>query len=141
MLTLKLRTSLHPIFELEALASLSPKWTLRVAYALRGRVLRFRALQSELQDISPKMLASSLKVLVEFGLVQRRQYETIPPRVDYWLTEMGEELVARLVLAAALMTEAHRHALSQRLAEAAPEGIGFFGRRTEGNPEHLPVRH
>ena len=79
MLTLELRNSLHPIFELEALAPLSPKWTLRVAYALRGRVLRFHALQSELEDISSKMLASSLKVLVESGLVERRQYETIPP--------------------------------------------------------------
>ena len=137
MLTRDLRTSLHPNFELEALTSLSPKWTLRVAYALRGRVLRFHALQSELEDISPKMLASSLKVLVEAGLVQRRQYETIPPRVDYWLTEMGEELIARLVLAAAVMTEAHR----RRLAEEAPERIGFFGRSPEGNPGHLPVRH
>lgn len=138
MLTLELRTSLHPIFELEALASLSPKWTLRVAYALRGRVLRFHALQSELEDISSKMLASSLKVLVESGLVERRQYETIPPRVDYWLTEMGEELIARLVLAAAVMTEAHRRHLAE---EEAPERIGLFGRWPEGNPGHLPVGH
>lgn len=77
-------------------AVFASKWTLPVASALRGRVVRFSVLRSERRDISQKMLSNSLKLLERQGLVQRRHYPVIPPGVEYRLTEAGEQLLERL---------------------------------------------
>ena len=87
------------------LAVFGSKWTFSVAAALRGRVVRFGALRLEQGNISQKTLSSSLKLLEQQGLVVRRQYATIPPRVEYSLTRMGEEVMARLVPLSDLMGE------------------------------------
>ena len=77
-------------------AVFASKWTLPVASALRGRVVRFGVLRSEHSDISQKMLSNSLKLLERQGLVERQHYPVIPPRVEYRLTEAGEQLLERL---------------------------------------------
>ncbi len=82
--------------ELEAFAVFASKWTLPIAYSLRGRVVRFGVLRVERSDISQKMLSSSLKLLERHGLVERRCYPVIPPRVEYSLTDVGEEVLERL---------------------------------------------
>lgn len=69
---------------------ISGKWaTLILRYLMDGPV-RF----NELQRLMPKMthatLSVQLKTLTENGLVRRTQYEDIPPRVEYSLTEIGE---------------------------------------------------
>ena len=53
--------------------------------------MRFGALQADL-GISSKTLASGLRLLVAHGVAQRRQYEAIPPRVEYQLTPLGQSL-------------------------------------------------
>lgn len=56
-----------------------------------GRRIRFGELETEL-EVSPKTLSRRLKTLVQAGLLVRRQYNEIPPRVDYEATEKTREL-------------------------------------------------
>lgn len=102
-------------------AVFASKWTLPVACALRGRVVRFSALRAEQRDISQKMLSSSLKLLERQGLVERRHYPVIPPRVEYRLTEVGEDVVQQLIpLAAVISRAAMDRAIDEaRVAEQA----------------------
>ncbi|MEA5039860.1 MAG: helix-turn-helix domain-containing protein [Clostridiaceae bacterium] len=66
------------------------KWKSRIICVLAEKqTLRYSALRYEMTDIADPVLASALRELMENGIVQRRQYEEIPPRVEYSLTEKG----------------------------------------------------
>jgi len=54
--------------------------------------MRFNTLRAELKHISSKTLSSRLKLLEELGFVQGRAFLEIPPRVEYHITEKGQEL-------------------------------------------------
>lgn len=70
---------------------ISGKWAVLILYYLESGPIRF----NELQRLMPKMthatLSVQLKNLVENGLVERKQYESIPPKVEYSLTEIGRK--------------------------------------------------
>jgi DNA-binding HxlR family transcriptional regulator len=53
---------------------------------------RFVELEDQILGISPRTLSARLKHLEAYGLVHRHQYPTIPPRVEYTLTERGKDL-------------------------------------------------
>ena len=57
---------------------------------------RFNAIGKAIPDISPKVLTETLKSLERDGLIQRRQYSEIPPRVEYSLTELGRSLMPHI---------------------------------------------
>jgi DNA-binding HxlR family transcriptional regulator len=66
--------------------------TLAILYGFGiGSPLRFTAIQKNL-DLQPKILTARLQELVGFGLLTRKAYNEIPPRVDYELTEKGKDL-------------------------------------------------
>ena len=75
----------------ELLTTRNSKWTLTVVLHLRHDTLRFSELQRDIGTISQKALTSSLRALERDGFVSRTSYATIPPRVDYALTELGTE--------------------------------------------------
>jgi DNA-binding HxlR family transcriptional regulator len=60
-----------------------------VLATLKGKVLRFSQIRCRLPGISPKTLSAVLKQFDRDGLVERRQYAVIPPRVEYELTQLG----------------------------------------------------
>ena len=69
------------------------KWTLQIVNNLaRDDARRFCELQEALGGVNPSTLSSRLKMLEEEGLVQRTQLSTVPPHVEYRLTEMGDQL-------------------------------------------------
>lgn len=68
------------------------KWTILVAEALSHGPLRFNALQRTIPGISHRMLTLTLRGLERDGLVERTMFPTIPPRVDYALTDAGHSL-------------------------------------------------
>ncbi|MDB5542325.1 MAG: Transcriptional regulator, HxlR family [Devosia sp.] len=74
------------------------KWTVEVIAALDGRIVRFGVIQRLVPGITPKMLSAVLHQLARDGLVHRRQYPSIPPRVDYELTGLGTRLAQLLSL-------------------------------------------
>ena len=73
------------------LASRQSKWTLVVVLHLRRDTKRFSELQRDIGTISQKALTQSLRALERDGFITRTSYATIPPRVDYALTELGNE--------------------------------------------------
>jgi DNA-binding HxlR family transcriptional regulator len=75
----------------EMLATRTSKWHLTVVLHLRRETRRFSQLQREIGVISQKALTASLRSLERDGLVSRTSFATIPPRVDYALTELGIE--------------------------------------------------
>jgi DNA-binding HxlR family transcriptional regulator len=77
----------------EILERIADKWTLLVIDALDGESeLRFTRLQQRVGGVSQKMLTKTLRQLERDGLVTRRVHATVPPRVDYRLTPLGEKL-------------------------------------------------
>jgi DNA-binding HxlR family transcriptional regulator len=69
------------------------KWTLQIVHRLlNARNKRFCELQEELGGVNPSTLSSRLKMLEDEGLVTREQVSSIPPHVEYSLTQKGSEL-------------------------------------------------
>lgn len=77
----------------ELLRTRRSKWTFRIVLQLRRDTKRFTELQREIGQVSQKSLASGLKILERDGIVSRKSYAVIPPRVDYRLTPLGLELL------------------------------------------------
>lgn len=76
------------------LSRIGDKWSMLVLFTLeKYGVLRFNELKLYIPDISKKMLSTALKVLEADGLVARKMYAEIPPRVEYRLTERGLTLI------------------------------------------------
>lgn len=73
------------------------KWGVLLLVALSERSMRWGELRRVVEGISEKMLAQTLRTLEADGLVHREVTGTVPPRVDYSLTPLGDELVVRLL--------------------------------------------
>ena len=69
------------------------KWTLLLVRDLAEGRSRFCELERSLEGISPRTLSLRLRALEEEGIVERRTYPEVPPRVEYQLTEKGEALL------------------------------------------------
>lgn len=81
----------------DAMAVLSRKYALETISIIDAHEpMRFKTLEDHLSDASSKTLSDRLDQLVKEGLVTRTQYEEIPPRVEYELTEEGREFRQRL---------------------------------------------
>jgi DNA-binding HxlR family transcriptional regulator len=74
-----------------ALAHLGDKWTLPIIRELSSGPMRFVELRRNLQQISTEQLRKRLNEMVADGLLAKQRYNEVPPRVDYWLTEAGED--------------------------------------------------
>jgi DNA-binding HxlR family transcriptional regulator len=75
------------------LARIGDKWSLLIVSTLGTGPLRFNDLRRHIADISQKMLSSTLKVLERDGLVKRTVLPSVPPQVEYSLTDLGFELL------------------------------------------------
>ncbi|MEV1055049.1 helix-turn-helix domain-containing protein [Streptomyces sp. NPDC049887] len=73
----------------EIFADVANKWALLIIEALGERTLRFGELRDEVEGISHKMLTQNLRMLERNGLADRKVHPTVPPRVEYSLTEPG----------------------------------------------------
>jgi DNA-binding HxlR family transcriptional regulator len=71
------------------LAQIGDKWSLLIILMLRDGEFRFCAIQRAIPDISQRMLTQTLRKLERDGLVRRTVTPSIPPRVDYAITELG----------------------------------------------------
>jgi DNA-binding HxlR family transcriptional regulator len=72
---------------------ISGKWTLLIIRDLADSSLRFCELERSLEGISPRTLSLRLRALEDQGVVERRTYPEVPPRVTYQLTDKGRALV------------------------------------------------
>ncbi|MEO1051026.1 MAG: helix-turn-helix domain-containing protein [Bacteroidota bacterium] len=69
------------------------KWKAVVLWYLRKGKKRFTELKAHVPDITDKMLSLQLKALESDGIVERKLYPEVPPRVEYQLTEEGKTLI------------------------------------------------
>jgi len=74
------------------------KWKGVILWHLLHKTLRFSQLQRRISDVTQKMLTQQLRELERDGLVHRKVYAEVPPRVEYSLTEKGESLRELLTL-------------------------------------------
>ena len=77
----------------DLMGHIGDKWTIMVIGNLAYGPLRYKQLQREIAGISQRMLTLTLKSLEEDGLITRTVYPTVPPRVDYELTQLGWTLM------------------------------------------------
>ena len=81
----------------QALSLVSGRWKLLILFHLfGGQVQRFSDLERLLPEISQKMLAQQLRQMENDGMVQRTVYPTVPPKVEYRLSEWGQSLCPAL---------------------------------------------
>jgi DNA-binding HxlR family transcriptional regulator len=104
------------------LARISDKWTMLVVRELGGGPRRFNAMRRTIGDISQKMLAATLRELEENGFVSRTVIPTMPPQVEYALTDLGRDFLcpvqslAEWVIANSARIDAARAAYAARQA-------------------------
>lgn len=85
------------------------KWTTLILRELLVGTRRFGELKSALSGISPKTLADRLRTLESQGIVTRKVYPEVPPRVEYTLTERGQSLGVIIEAMARWGAQAHVH--------------------------------
>ena len=79
------------------LALIGSKWSMLVLCSLRTGPQRTHALKRRLSGVSAKMLTQTLRELERHGIVARRDYGEVPPRVEYSLTPLGRSLATLVV--------------------------------------------
>ena len=79
------------------------KYKLRIIWALQQGPRRYGEIKKGLlrdisgsQEIAPRVLSRELKTLAAYGLIERRDYQVVPPKVEYSLTPLGVSLLSIL---------------------------------------------
>ncbi|MFE1595483.1 winged helix-turn-helix transcriptional regulator [Nocardia sp. NPDC058705] len=80
----------------EIFSDIANKWALLIVEYIGDNTLRFSELRDLVEGISHKMLTQNLRMLERNGLVERTVYPTVPPKVEYNLTESGQALRATI---------------------------------------------
>ncbi|MET9293614.1 helix-turn-helix domain-containing protein [Streptomyces sp. NPDC003077] len=80
-----------------ALGVIGGRWKVVILWALSERPARFGELRRLIPGVTEKVLASQLRELEEDGIVHRRAYDQVPPRVEYSLTPEGRSLNEALI--------------------------------------------
>ncbi|PPC76178.1 transcriptional regulator [Pokkaliibacter plantistimulans] len=104
----------------DVLDRLGDRWTVLIIYELENGTLRFSELRKQIGDISQRMLAQTLRTLEQDGLVNRTVYPTVPPRVEYSLTELGVSLLNPLNQMIAWAADNHEQVRAARAAYVPP---------------------
>jgi DNA-binding HxlR family transcriptional regulator len=103
----------------DVLARIGGKWSTLILTALAERPHRFGELRRALDDISQRMLTQTLRELQRDGLVSRKVFPTLPPSVEYALTDLGRSLLPSLT---ALIHWAELNHDAIRVSRAAFDG-------------------
>ncbi|MBE2321353.1 helix-turn-helix transcriptional regulator, partial [Solirubrobacter sp. CPCC 204708] len=81
----------------EVLNRVGDKWSLYIIVTLANGPLRFNELKRGIEGISQRMLTLTLRGLERDGLLTRTMFPTIPPRVDYELSEVGHSVLISVI--------------------------------------------
>ena len=77
-----------------AIYFLGGKWKIRILfYLFNNKIVRFNKLKKELKTITQQMLSKQLKELEIDGIINRKVYQVVPPKVEYSLTEFGLSVI------------------------------------------------
>jgi len=110
---------------------IADKWTLIVIGLLEERTLRFSELLDSIPGISRRMLTITLRSLERDGLITRKVYAQVPPRVEYRATELGVALSAPVIALASWVADhkdtiqSHRNAFDDAADGADLEEVSL----------------
>ena len=104
----------------DVLDRLGDRWSVLVLKTLEDGTLRFTEIRRRIDDVSQRMLAQTLRRLEQDGLVRRTVHPTIPPRVDYALTDLGRSLLVPLSEMVRWAVDNHRTIRAARAAYVPP---------------------
>lgn len=78
----------------DILSRLGDKWSMLVLITLNANgTMRFSDIHKSIEDVSQRMLTVTLRTLEADGLVERKVYAEVPPKVEYCLTNVGHSLI------------------------------------------------
>jgi DNA-binding HxlR family transcriptional regulator len=97
---------------------IADKWVILVLFALRNGTRRFAQMHRDIGGITQKMLIQTLRNLERDGLVSRKVYPVVPPKVEYRLSPLGDSLAPVLN---AIVDWSHGNLEKVRAARAAYE--------------------
>lgn len=103
----------------DVLDRIGDRWTVLVLGELANGTRRFSELRRAVPDISQRMLSQTVRHLEADGLISRTVFPTVPPRVDYALTDLGRSLMVPLGALVAWAGANHPHIRLAREAMAA----------------------
>ena len=69
------------------------KWTMVILYILSEGTLRFGEIKRQLPNVTDANLTKDLRLLESYGVIHRKVYPVVPPKVEYSLTEMGKDFL------------------------------------------------
>jgi DNA-binding HxlR family transcriptional regulator len=105
----------------DVLHRIGDKWTVLLVVLLGKRPYRFNELQRAIDGISQRMLTRTLRALEQDGIVRRTVFPTVPPSVEYGVTELGRSLLVPLSAVADWAVEHHAEIVAAR--QSAGKGI------------------
>ena len=88
-----LKETSHKCSLTEVLDVIGGKWAMPIIYVLSKGKMRFKELERSIEGINTRMLVKELKNLEANGIVTREVFATVPPTVEYTLTQKGEKLL------------------------------------------------
>lgn len=81
----------------DVISRLGDKWSMLVLITLNANgTMRFSDIHKTIEDISQRMLTVTLRTLESDGLIERKIYAEVPPRVEYYLTDTGGTLIPHI---------------------------------------------
>lgn len=100
----------------DVLDRIGDRWSLLILSELSEGTLRFSVLRRRIDDISQRMLALTLRHLEQDGLIARTVHPTVPPSVEYSLTDLGRSLLEPVEALVAWASHNHDNIRSARAA-------------------------
>ncbi len=79
-----------------AVKIISGKWKLFILVRLLDGPLRYGQIKVACENISEKVLTNQLRGLEQYGIIERKIYPEVPPRVEYSITDLGQDLMNAL---------------------------------------------
>ncbi|MCX6300166.1 MAG: helix-turn-helix domain-containing protein [Bacteroidetes bacterium] len=81
----------------DVLEIIGGKWAMPIIYILSKGKLRFKELERSVEGINTRMLVKELKNMEHNGIIKREVFATIPPTVEYTLTDKGQKLLPSII--------------------------------------------
>lgn len=81
----------------DVLEIIGGKWAMPIIYTLSKGKLRFKELERTVEGINTRMLVKELKNMEQNGIIKRDIFATVPPTVEYTLTDKGEKLLPSII--------------------------------------------
>lgn len=97
------------------LSRIGDKWTVQIIMTLQERPHRFNDIKRAVEGISQQMLTRTLKNLTRDGMISRTVHPTVPPQVEYALTDLGRSL-SKPVVALGLWARANLSKIAEKRA-------------------------